>query len=67
MYYESTSAATRWLKTEIINCLLHMKINAHETMIWCSQQKDASYHQSVRMIKSLFTRSKVSDNHQVES
>ena len=49
----------------MINCLLCMKINIYRTAIWCSWSRNASYYQNIRMIKNLFIRSKISNNHQV--
>src|SRR5438034_844490 len=51
----------------MIDCMLYIKTNINETTIQHSQQKNVSNCQSTKIMKSILTRSKTSDNHQVKS
>ena len=50
-----------------INHMLYMKTNINRTTIQCSQQKNANNHQNIKMMKSISTKNKASDNHQIRS
>ena len=58
IYYESTSTTIRQSRTEMINHLLCMKDS------WL---RNASYCRSIKTMKSLFIRNKISNNYQIES
>ena len=63
--HESTFTVIRQSKMKAINCLLCMKTNVYKITIWYSWSKNASYCQSIRTMKNLFIKSKISNNYQV--
>ena len=50
---------------KMIDCMLCTKINTHKTTIQHSWQRNISNYWSIRMMKSISARSKISNNHQV--
>ena len=65
--YENTITTNWWSEMKTVDCMLHMKTNIHKIMIWHSWQKNVSNCWSTKIIKSISTRNKTSNNHQIRS